>query len=488
MNSNETVLVFIESQKVGFLISVANILSESYRVVFLARDRHVKRYIENSFTGGAAEIVVKEESPLPVATDDIIRECLERERKYGEYFSMISSYDRALGKGYIFNADRHPDIGRSWWSLKKKYREILKEFLFFEDVFTSFYPFLILGETLTKVSHLVARQMNIPYLSLGMVRYGLRFFWVETEHYENMGYARMIRENVERNVTQEGNSSGEYEQERLSKILNTGADYTYKTALKTAVMRVVLETYRKVRGTDKKDSYRFLGWLSPILRKPYAYKYLCRHGKSPGDLGEYDIVFFPLHQEPEAALLSLSPEFNNSMELIAWVSKSLPADTVLVVKEQPSAFGIRSRHYYDNLRRIANVEIAHPEVNSWEWIKAARVVTTITGTAGIEAVYFEKPVLSFGRHQPINHLPTVRFSDSFDSTRRHLPDLLRIRAGDERLKTAREAFRRAQMDISFDLPGAVEIFPSKKVNMDLARIAVDKLYEQFPGIFVEKAA
>ena len=39
--------------------------------------------------------------------------------------------------------------------------------------------------------------------------------------------------------------------------------------------------------------------------------------------------------EPEVSLLQVSPEFNNSYEVICWVSKSLPADTMLVVKENP---------------------------------------------------------------------------------------------------------------------------------------------------------
>ena len=98
--------------------------------------------------------------------------------------------------------------------------------------------------------------------------------------------------------------------------------------------------------------------------------------------------------EPEVALLSISPEFNNSMEMIAWISKSVPADVLLVIKEQPLSFGIRSRHYYDNFRRIENVVLADPRVHSWEWIRAASVVATITGSVGFEAVHFERPTVT----------------------------------------------------------------------------------------------
>ena len=47
-------------------------------------------------------------------------------------------------------------------------------------------------------------------------------------------------------------------------------------------------------------------------------------------IGKY--IYFPLHLEPEIALLGASPEFNNSMELATWLAKSLPVDFNLVIK------------------------------------------------------------------------------------------------------------------------------------------------------------
>ncbi len=195
------------------------------------------------------------------------------------------------------------------------------------------------------------------------------------------------------------------------------------------------------------------------------------------------MVYVPLHLEPEVALLSVSPEFNNSMEMVAWISKSVPADTILVVKEQPFSYGIRSKRYYDNLRRIGNVVLANPDVHSWDWIRAARVVATISGTAGIESVYFHKPVLSFGKHQVINYLPTVRYANSYESTRQHIKELMDLDPGSKVFETSREALYRAQMETSFELPGFEHTYRIREPQLELARIAVDHLYSQYPHLF-----
>jgi hypothetical protein len=477
------ILVHVTSQKIGFLLGVARILAPSYRIVFLARDRIVKKHIERGLSEGKADIIVREDMDILVKPEDVIPECLKRETKYGESFSMISSYDRALGKGYLFNADRHPDVKRAWWSMERKYEVILKNFLIYEHILQTYHPVMILGEDHEKVLSLIAREQAIPYLSVGMIKYGLRFFWIENEHYQS----RMLTSKVKDYVQDCGKNRGfivpGYEQEKLSQIINTSADFSYRGAFKQAVKQIAVESYARIRGMAKKDSYRFLGWVVPMLRKPYMYRYFCRYGKRPAELKDFRVVYFPLHLEPEIALLSLSPELNNSMEIIAWISKSMPADSVLVVKEQPLSFGIRSKHYYDNLRRIPNVILAHPSIGSWDWIKASRIVATITGTAGIEAVYFGKPALSYGKHQIINHLPTVRYASDYESTRKSLGELLRLSPEEREFDVSKEALYRAQMDMSFELPGAERISRSKDPEMEMARIAVIKLMEQAPQVF-----
>jgi len=167
------------------------------------------------------------------------------------------------------------------------------------------------------------------------------------------------------------------------------------------------------------------------------------------------------------------------MEIISWISKSLPADTMLVVKEQPHAYGIRSQRYYDNFRKIGNVILASPEIHSWEWIKQAKIIATITGTVGIEAAYFGKPVLSFGKHQIINYLPSVRYVNTFESVKDAVKELLTLTPDDIIFKKSKAALYHAQKENSFRMAGLEKLSKSKKLHMGLAEQVVASLKERY---------
>ena len=209
------------------------------------------------------------------------------------------------------------------------------------------------------------------------------------------------------------------------------------------------------------------------------YSYLRRYGRRMKDLEGYRLVYFPLHLEPEVALMRVSQEFNNSMEVVSLVSKALPADTLLVVKENMNALGIRSRHYFDNFRRIGNVVLAHPEMTSWELIRRCDMTVTITGTAAVESVYFDRPVLSYGPHQLVNHLPTVRWASDYASTMTAVRELLDMPRDDRRFAVAKRALYDAQMAVSFDLPGSEMFYVDPSLNMEAARIVVRDLLQRY---------
>ena len=486
------VLILIAAQQQGFLSAVARLLSKEHRVA-IAASESVRDNLERSWPEMAELVDVRSDFAPDVEGDSIIEQCLALEERYGETFSMISSYDRALGKGYLFNADRHPDVLRSWWPNEWKLQRLLDDFLYYERLMEMHAPDLVISHFPGKIPTVVARHHGATTLSISTARFGDKFMWVENEHLENSHMAESLKHSLVR-VAEGGEFSDiDYVQLTESKVRHSRIDYSHRGALKLAASRTVKESRGRVRTAASgvirrqklapRTGYRFLGWVPSLLRRPYMYRYIGKHGVGPAELKGRRIVYVPLHLEPEAALLSVSPEFNNSMELIAWVSKSVPADTVLVVKEQPFSYGIRSRHFYDNLRRIGNVFLAHPSTHPWEWIRASALVATITGTTGIEAVYFERPVLSFGRHQVINELPTVRFANGYESTGAGVDELLRLgESGDRAFKIAKEALYRAQMDTAFDLPGYADTYEDSRPQLELAEVAIEQLRLRYPGV------
>ena len=95
---------------------------------------------------------------------------------------------------------------------------------------------------------------------------------------------------------------------------------------------------------------------------------------------------------------------------------------------------------------------------------------------GFEAVVSLKPVLSFGKHQVINLLPTVEYADSFDTTREALKAMLSESLDDKhQLKVSKTALELAFNEVCFDLSGYEKIFRSNELHMKLARTALDNL-------------
>jgi len=481
----KNVVIVIGKIFIGFYLSVCRVLSKDYNIIIVVPNAFLRKAVEDLFPDSCS--VVERESEFKTINErngideiDTIKEALIRERKYGETFSMIISNDRGLGRGYIFNADKFPDVIRSWWSHEKKIKEVLNKFLFWEYIMTEYKPVLVLGKNKNRVLGLIAKYNSINYITVGYTRYGHKRMWIDDEYYQNKESIKRVKENVVKYANEKTFSTINYVQEQTSKYNHSMISYGYYTALKKAILRFPDELVKLFTGYFiKNQGYRFLGFYPQFFRRPYIYNYFKKYGKKPENLDGFNLVYFPLHLEPEIALLSVSPEFNNSMELIAWVSKSLPVDTLLVVKEHPFSYGTRSKHYYDNLRKIGNVVLAHPETPSWQWIKCSALVTTITGTVGIEAIYHDKPVLSAGKHQLINHLPTVKYINSFDSTKEAVKVLLLLHEDDKLFKVSKEALFHAQNDDSFELIGWAKLAKSRELHMDLAEIAVRSMKEKY---------
>lgn len=122
-----------------------------------------------------------------------------------------------------------------------------------------------------------------------------------------------------------------------------------------------------------------------------------------------DFAFFPLHFEPEAALLLTAPFWTDQINLIKQIARSLPIHFKLYVKEHPSMVNYRPFSYYKELKKIPNVKLIHPAQSSFELIKNSKLITIINGTAGWESIVLKKPVIAFG-DAFYNKLSTVKRS------------------------------------------------------------------------------
>lgn len=107
-------------------------------------------------------------------------------------------------------------------------------------------------------------------------------------------------------------------------------------------------------------------------------------------------VYYPLHLDPETSTSLFGKWYVNQLSLLENISKSLPCDYKLYVKEHIYAYPIRKRSYYKELKKYPNIRLLSPFENSFDLIKNSSMVLTITGTTGWEGVLLQKPVITFG--------------------------------------------------------------------------------------------
>jgi len=136
-------------------------------------------------------------------------------------------------------------------------------------------------------------------------------------------------------------------------------------------------------------------------------------------------VFFPLHIEPEVAIMSEAQASDQQMTFIEWLAKTVPGGWYVVVKEHPNATTPRPRGFRERLRTIPNVIVAAPLENGENLAYAAQAVAVINGTLGVQAAIAGKPVITFHRHFQGLMMPHVLFADSYDTTRAAIQSIAR---------------------------------------------------------------
>lgn len=148
------------------------------------------------------------------------------------------------------------------------------------------------------------------------------------------------------------------------------------------------------------------------IRKFYLYSKFNKYFQVPED---EKYVYYPMHYIPESSTYVKAPMYMNEMSLIEAISKSLPIDWKLYVKEHQSMIGQRSLDFYKQVKKLHNVKIV--KINFYKdpkpWIEKSECVVTITGTAGFEAAMLNKPAIVFG-NVFYNVIPGIKIANSFN--------------------------------------------------------------------------
>lgn len=290
---------------------------------------------------------------------------------------------------------------------KFEYSEILsileQECRYFEKIFQEVIPDYFLITTYAEhQSHLfyqMCRKMGTKVLMLMPTRQGYRAMIApslnDLELQKTSSNNATTNENIQ-NYFQKHNAS-KHQDETTKWLLSRMKKNQSLKSLARFLIKFCNDDYRKFYGNYGKTRTKILkNQVLSYSKKQSRQKFIDENFKKVVN-NETNFVYFPLHVEPERTTLFDAPFYSNQFEVIKTISKSLPIQYKLYVKEHPTmkSLGWRDISYYQKILDLPNVEFIHPDITSEEILKNCSLVITVNGTVGLEAVYFGKPSITF---------------------------------------------------------------------------------------------
>jgi Capsule polysaccharide biosynthesis protein len=144
-------------------------------------------------------------------------------------------------------------------------------------------------------------------------------------------------------------------------------------------------------------------------------------------------VYFPLHVVDDYKITRIIPHCRDQVSLVEQVADALPVGYDLVLKEHPMSVGRNSISLLRRLRRRPNVRLVQPYTSSHDLIRNSAGVAVISSTVGLEALLYEKPVLTLGDPFYAGFGVTLDVG-SFAEITEKVPALLEFRPDPERIR------------------------------------------------------
>lgn len=184
--------------------------------------------------------------------------------------------------------------------------------------------------------------------------------------------------------------------------------------------------------------------------------------------GGRPFVYFPLHVTDDYKIKRVIPHCVHQEAIIERIADALPHGYDLVLKEHPMSVGRNPLSMLRGLARIPNVRLVSPFINSHFLMKRAEAVAVISSTVGLEALMYEKPVLTVGQPFYSGYGLTLDV-DSFAEIREKVPAVLRGHRPDreEILRFLHAAMRRCY-------PGAPALVDQSDENAEALARSLDR--------------
>ena len=161
---------------------------------------------------------------------------------------------------------------------------------------------------------------------------------------------------------------------------------------------MVISFFRHLLSSERDESTYTLWGLVNDKIKTILNIFTCRYMIDLCDNPNLDEEYFliTLHKQPESSIDVLGENYSNQYENIEKISRTVKNNTYVYVKEHSNAIGDRGFLWYKKIKKLPNVKLIDPYLNSFDLMKKAKAVISVTGTVCYEAALMGIPAFTFG--------------------------------------------------------------------------------------------
>jgi hypothetical protein len=244
----------------------------------------------------------------------------------------------------------------------------------------------------------LGKARKIPILMLNNLRFGFRYY-ISNQPEKIDNFEELLKKTITTNKTfsklREENDEFSKKMSRISKKFGTSSKGKFKASFRY-FSKICNNEYRKYYVNYGRTRIKMLiKETLQIVKRSVRQKFL--DDNCIRNIDQKKSVYFPLHFQPERATLLTAPFYENQIEVIEAIARSLPIDYTLYVKDHPIQIrtGWKSIGYYKKILNMPNVKLLHPSVSTKKIFQSCELVCSISGTSSFEFVFYEKPSIIF---------------------------------------------------------------------------------------------
>jgi len=291
---------------------------------------------------------------------------------------------------------------------------------------------------------ILASSRSVPFYRMGPARIKNRFILLESVFERSPQVHRAFKTAIENPDAYPISEAASYinKVQNGMPMYNTQPPAEYSASTDSLLRRVIRNIPTMV--FPNKDDYYFRSSVRErfIARVRTKIRMFLR---TTGHFEEFDrskeYIYFPLQVQPEQSLMIWDRYHTDLPAVIKNIAQSVPFGTELYIKEHPNMVGIRSPAYYTKLRKLPNVRVLQPQLDSTKIIQHALTTVCLTSTVGLQSVLNSIPCITLAK-PGYAIMDAVRVASGYSD----LPELIATYGGTDVDQSEVEAYVAACID------------------------------------------